>query len=413
MSNTIEANSQLVLRALAGEADAFARLIERHRPTVFSLCLRWTRNPTDADDLTQETLLRAYSHLGQMREPDRFGPWLAQIAANLCKNWRSRAHHNLLPLSAAEQQADEPDLTHCILLREAMATLSPEVRQAIEWFYLEGFSQKEIAGLWRVPQSTVKGRLDAGRLRLRKEFQKMGLLSAEVSEEAVLELRVALTDADPRETKALRAALKAAGYGCTVIKQEELLLPRLHRLKPDLLVLNMPFAELDQNDILLGIRADYRLRELPVMLLSPRHDRGSVLKAWKSGVNVYLTNVRNVHPFVVHEVMVFVQRVLSGTKELEYIALAVECAWRGQTEPTLRYLEMAIDGQEKHWGVARAIRDQPAFNYLREEPEFIALSARLISEAEIAQIQDESKLKMEEMEAVVMANPEESTWSDL
>jgi predicted DNA-binding protein YlxM (UPF0122 family) len=128
----------------------------------------------------------------------------------------------------------EDGITHGILLRQAMATLSPEVRQAIEWFYLEGFSQKEIAGLWRVPQTTVKGGLEAGRLRLRKEFQKLELLSAEVIEEAVAESRVALTDADPRETKALRAAFKAVGLLCSVIKQEDLLLPRLYRLKPDL-----------------------------------------------------------------------------------------------------------------------------------------------------------------------------------
>src|SRR5579871_5950947 len=185
MNDTITFNRQLVYRALAGETDAFANLSERYRPTVFALCLQWTRNPTDADDLTQETLLRAYACLQQMREPERFGSWLAQIAINLCKNWRARARHDLLPLSAAAEQTDEPDVMHGILLREAMATLSPDVRQAIEWFYLEGFSQKEIAMLWRLPQSTVKGRLDAGRLRLRKEFQKMGILPTEVIDEAV------------------------------------------------------------------------------------------------------------------------------------------------------------------------------------------------------------------------------------
>jgi RNA polymerase sigma-70 factor (ECF subfamily) len=398
MNDTTETNRQLIRQAQTGEADAFAVLVERYRSMVFKLCLSWTRNRTDADDLTQETLLRAYARLTQMRDPDRFGVWLAQIAVNLCKNWRSRGRQNLLPLCEAERQTTEPDIIHGILLRQAMATLTPEVRQAVEWFYVEGFSQKEVAGLLQLPESTIKGRLDAGRLRLRREFQHMGLMPTDVLDREIRQLNVALTDVDPKETKALRTALKAAGYTCTLLKTQEMILPRLGALKPDLLILNTPFGERDENEIVKAMRVDPLLRDTPVMFLSPRNDKASIFQAWKNGVDVYLTNERDVRPFQVPEVIAFVDRVLSYRKGSTYVALAVEYAWRKQSEAALHCLDRALTVSPKpEISVARLIRAEPAFDYLRETPEFLALLPRLTTDEEWeAQIKEMDR-KREEM----------------
>jgi RNA polymerase sigma-70 factor, ECF subfamily len=398
MNNFEQSDTRFIGRVLAGETEAFALLSERYRPRVFALCLQWTHNPADADDLAQETLLRAYSCLDQVREPARFWPWLAQIAINACKNWRSRVRQDLLPLVAVEVAFNEEDRTEGIVLREAMATLSPELRQVIEWFYLDGFSQKEIAVLWRLPQSTIKGRLDTGRLRLRKEYRKMGLLPEEAIEEAIPASRVALTDADTEETKPLLVALKAAGYTCTVVKQDEMILPRLRRFRPDILVLNSPFGELDEYDILQTLRIDQRLRGTAVMFLSPRNDDVSVFKAWNSGVECYLTK-----PCKVTEVVHFVGKLDEGRKAKDYVGLAIEYAWRRQTAETLRCLQKAVGLDEEgsavaQEAVAQTIRTESAFNYLRATPEFATILAKLPLEEQKVEGMKIEEAKIEESE---------------
>jgi RNA polymerase sigma-70 factor (ECF subfamily) len=75
-------DTETVARARAGDADAFRRLVERHSHNVFRLAYRMTRNEHDAEDVVQETFLRAYSSLHRFEERSHFGSWIYRITAN-------------------------------------------------------------------------------------------------------------------------------------------------------------------------------------------------------------------------------------------------------------------------------------------------------------------------------------------
>ena len=76
------ADQAVVARARSGDADAFRLLVERHSRPLFRLAYRMTGNESDAEDVVQETLLRAYRQLGKFDERASFGTWLYRIATN-------------------------------------------------------------------------------------------------------------------------------------------------------------------------------------------------------------------------------------------------------------------------------------------------------------------------------------------
>jgi RNA polymerase sigma-70 factor (ECF subfamily) len=92
-----QADADLVARTLAGDADAFGGLVERHKSWVNGLALAYSRDFDQADDLAQEAFVEAYAHLASLREASRFAGWLRQIVVNRCKMWaRQRRSHRTL-----------------------------------------------------------------------------------------------------------------------------------------------------------------------------------------------------------------------------------------------------------------------------------------------------------------------------
>ena len=77
----------LIRQSLNGKTSAFNLLVKMHYATVYALVLSYTKNPADAEDLTQQIFIRAYERLATLRELDRFLPWLQRISHNTCKNW--------------------------------------------------------------------------------------------------------------------------------------------------------------------------------------------------------------------------------------------------------------------------------------------------------------------------------------
>ena len=84
-----------VSRARGGDSDAFRLLVERHSRTIFKVAYRMTGNEHDADDVVQETFLRAYKQIGRFEERANFGTWLHRIAINCSLDLlRARGRHD-------------------------------------------------------------------------------------------------------------------------------------------------------------------------------------------------------------------------------------------------------------------------------------------------------------------------------
>ena len=184
--------AELMARVAAGDAEAFAPIVERYERRLFGYFMTLVNDPSSAADLAQETFVRAYRAAGRYRESGRFEAWLFRIAANLVRSDRRRASRRGLHLSlddapagsgdglalvagaataprAAEPSPDES--TWRAEIREALEQALPRVpflfRQAVLLRDLEGWSYREIAEMLEIEEGTAKSRAHRGRMRLR------------------------------------------------------------------------------------------------------------------------------------------------------------------------------------------------------------------------------------------------------
>jgi RNA polymerase sigma-70 factor (ECF subfamily) len=121
-----QTDAALVSQARTGDPDAFRALVERHARSLFGLAYRMTGNESDAEDVVQESFLRAYRQLQSFDERASFGTWLYRIAVNRSLDLvRSRGRRTELPAPAAEAPSRDAG-------PERLA-LSGEIRQRVAW----------------------------------------------------------------------------------------------------------------------------------------------------------------------------------------------------------------------------------------------------------------------------------------
>lgn len=180
-----------VERARRGDRAAFGLLVEKHSPALLRAIAR-RAGPEDAPDLAQEAWIRAFLNLDRLRDPARFGAWLAGIGANVARMWlRARQPAGTSWEALSDDQAQprgnglSPD--EQVALRElqgevltALEALSTANRDAARLHYLDHRSYREIAERLRIPEKTVKSRLHKARQQLRKRLRHVVELPAEL-----------------------------------------------------------------------------------------------------------------------------------------------------------------------------------------------------------------------------------------
>ena len=196
-----------VERCLTGNAQAFEPLVRHYQNAAFATALRYVRSRVDAQDIVQDAFVTAYCRLGQLRDRERFGGWLMHIVANRCKSWL-RDCARTQPLDSAEMAledsaaAEHADQMRRLDLQEAIDQLPDHYRSAVLMYYLSGLSYREIAELMEVPLSTVRGRLQQGRIRLRQlldEHEEIAMQPIDVTEQ-VQEVVCQIATQQVRET---------------------------------------------------------------------------------------------------------------------------------------------------------------------------------------------------------------------
>lgn len=173
LTDTLE---DTVVRAQAGDRDAFGDLVEQLHSRVYGIVMQRLRNTAEADEVVQEVFLRAYRKLSQLKEPAAFAGWLCQIAARLSINRAVRRP----PETACEpasfevmQQTPETSSTELIQmedaeqLRSGLNRLGDLDRKTLIAFYFDGQSLKEMSVEFDSPIGTIKRRLHTARHRLR------------------------------------------------------------------------------------------------------------------------------------------------------------------------------------------------------------------------------------------------------
>lgn len=180
-------DAQLVLAARAGDKGAFAHLLTRHRALLVAVCRRALADPVSAEDIVQEASLQALLGLGRLRHPTQFGPWLAGIGLNLCRDWRRRRVREGRSWAAlwdreppgeyaAVGAADPATLAEAAeeraWVRHAVAALPRGQRAAVTLFYLSELSQEETAEALGITPGAVRGRLHKARATLRRHLTR-------------------------------------------------------------------------------------------------------------------------------------------------------------------------------------------------------------------------------------------------
>lgn len=174
--------AELVLRASEGDADAFESLIGLTSPRVYRMLVRALGNPSDAEDVLQETFVKAWRALPRFRREAQFSTWLYRIAMNEASRHRSTgARHRALPLE--DVMLELPDLraspataAESAELRRQLETVLRELplpyREAVVLRDVEGLSNEEAAEVLGLDVRNFKSRLHRGRMAIRRRLEE-------------------------------------------------------------------------------------------------------------------------------------------------------------------------------------------------------------------------------------------------
>ena len=169
---------ELARRCLAGDAECLRAFVGRFQQLIFSLCLQMMRHRQDAEDVTQESIVRAVRHLATWDQTRPIEPWLMGIAANRCRTAlerRSRRPLVMETLPEPESNGRSPSGGIAEEVQRAVDTLRDDYRQCFTLFHVQQLSVQEISDLMHVPTGTVKTWLHRARKILADELQRRGV----------------------------------------------------------------------------------------------------------------------------------------------------------------------------------------------------------------------------------------------
>jgi len=178
-------DEELLAQSLDGDLNAFEVIVNRYKDRLYNFVLRFVGDQQTAEDIVQDTFLRAYRNRGSFQAIAKFSTWIYTIAGNLAKSeLRRRKRWRFLSLGSRDEDgktfeladpSSHPDKdTETALaetqIEDAIARLPERYREAVILRDVEGLDYAEIAEIVGCPLGTVKSRINRGRLRLQEEL---------------------------------------------------------------------------------------------------------------------------------------------------------------------------------------------------------------------------------------------------
>lgn len=189
-----QAFNGLVRRCVSGEASAWEEIVLQYSRRIYNICYRFAGSPTDAEDLTQDVFIRIYRTLDSFDSTKAsFNTWVTTVTRNMLvdhfrKTKNDRATDSLdsapgededrQPLSEQLQDENPSPDKHLerretkTMVHAALQKLSPELREAVILRDIQDMDYKEIAQALKVPEGTVKSRINRGRAELARLLQR-------------------------------------------------------------------------------------------------------------------------------------------------------------------------------------------------------------------------------------------------
>ncbi len=187
--NVMTADFALVQRAQANDRAAFNEIVLKYKGKVYNYISRMVLNALDAEDLTQETFIRAYLSIRSFQSRASLNTWLFRIATNLCIDHSRKQKTHLQPCSLSQANESEEGETEReipdkafdpqrllmnqelgSMMESALQELPEKLRTVVLLYDMEGLSYEEIAAIANCPLGTVKSRLFNARTALREKL---------------------------------------------------------------------------------------------------------------------------------------------------------------------------------------------------------------------------------------------------
>lgn len=180
-------DAELVQRCINGDQQAWAEVVRQFSRRIYNLAYRFTSSHAGAEDLTQEVFIRVYRSLDQY-DPSLgdLSNWLMRLARNLIiDDYRKRQrtptdtsddladHEYHLPASSDSPQRSLERQERRLQVLQAIDKLSPDLRECVILRDIEELTYQEIVDLLRIPEGTVKSRINRGRIELAKVLRRM------------------------------------------------------------------------------------------------------------------------------------------------------------------------------------------------------------------------------------------------
>jgi RNA polymerase sigma-70 factor, ECF subfamily len=173
----------LVERCLAGDEDGLRAFVEQFQGLVFAVCLRQLGQRQDAEDVAQETLVRAVRHLNHWDGVRPLKPWVLTIAINRCRTHQSRQNTRIRTVkSVIESAAPSARVGGFDLaeeLQRALEQLRDEYRTTFVLFHQQELSIQEVARIMECPEGTIKTWLHRARRELADLLRQRGFVTEE------------------------------------------------------------------------------------------------------------------------------------------------------------------------------------------------------------------------------------------
>lgn len=168
----------LATRLMAGNRAAATELVDTYYEQLYLFMRRLGHSRQVSEDLTQESFLRAWQHIGQLRSDKALNSWLYRIAANISKlYWRKHKDNKMVSMEAIDAP-DDNEADHCKSgqsdqldrLKNIVATLPMKLRQAVVLHYMQYLTIAEAAEAAGVREGTFKSRLNRALKTLRRQL---------------------------------------------------------------------------------------------------------------------------------------------------------------------------------------------------------------------------------------------------
>lgn len=172
---------ELAERCLSGDQTAIRAFVERFQGVIFATCLRRLRNREDAEDVAQQSLVRAVRHLRHWDSQRPLMPWVLTIAVNRCRTHQSRRSHQTrtfdpaIDTPAREGRSGSLDLAEELEL--ALGKIRDDYRKCFILFHRKELSITEVAERMNCPEGTIKTWLHRARRELAELLIERGVVT--------------------------------------------------------------------------------------------------------------------------------------------------------------------------------------------------------------------------------------------